>query len=295
MRLSIDIISHCAAESMLQEVLAAPKPGLVDRNNCGAHHDMDLGTFKCSIAALAPYLRQFAEAGQSSVGSDIALLFAELRSTGIKAEKEMFRATGGVNTHKGMLFSMGLLCGAAGRAVAGSGSSLTPETLCGMVAAMTKGLCDKEFKALDRNEFLSQGEQIYLQYGEKGARGEAESGFVNVRLFAYPIMKSLFQKNIPVNDVLVHTLIRLMSKVNDTNVMARHDLATSRYVKEEAARIWEEGGMLSPQGRKSIELLDQEFIQRNISPGGCADLLAITLFIWFLCHPRNDVFKMYPI
>ncbi len=284
MKLSIDIISRYAAESMLQEVLATPKPGLVDRNNCGAHHDMDLDTFKCSIAALAPFMHQFAEAGQRSAGQDLALLFAELRRTGINAEKEMFRATGGVNTHKGMLFSMGLLCGAAGRILAGSDSSPTPESLCDMVAAMTKGLCDREFAGLDRKMFFSPGERVYMRYGEKGARGEAESGFENVRLFAYPMMESLFRKKISDNDVLVHTLIRLMSKVSDTNVMARHDLATARYVKKEAARIWEEGGMLSPQGRKSIELLDQEFIRKNISPGGCADLLAITLFLWFLCH-----------
>lgn len=287
MKLSIDIISHYAVESMLQEVLSTPKPGLVDRNNSGAHRDMDLDTFNSSIAALASFMRQFAEAGQCSAGQDLVPLFTELRSTGINAEKEMFRATGGVNTHKGMLFSMGLLCGAAGRVFDGSDSSPTPEILCGTVATMTKGLCEREFAGLDRKELLSRGERVYMRYGEKGARGEAESGFENVRFFAYPIMESLFRQKIPCNDVLVHTLIRLMSKVNDTNVMARHDLVTARYVKEEAARIWEEGGMLSSQGRKSIELLDQEFIQKNISPGGCADLLAITLFIWFLCHPQS--------
>lgn len=285
MSLSAAETGRLATRAMQLELAATPKPGLVDRQNSGAHRDMDYQTFVASIAALAPHMEQFARIGEMFAGEDAAALFARLRRQGIQAEKSMFEATGGVNTHKGMVFTLGLLCGAAGRFGATGQAALTPENLCACVAEMTAGLCARELAALQQKASLSHGERTYLAFGAKGVRGEAESGYASIRRYAYPLLSGGLQQQISLNDLMIQVLIQLMAAVEDTNVLARHGPDAARYVREQAQEILASGGMLSAAGREDIRQLDQEFIARRISPGGCADLLAATLFIWMICHP----------
>jgi len=109
-------IASLALEALLAEAAATPKPGLVDRVNCGAHADMDFFTFQVSAAAIAPFLSVFVRTGTEHTG-DASALLARLRPVGMEAERAMFVRTGGVNTHKGAIFSFGVLLGAAGLAL----------------------------------------------------------------------------------------------------------------------------------------------------------------------------------
>ena len=100
--------------ALLEEVYTTPKPGLVDLYSCGAHTDMDVQTFERSAEALQPWFIRMAAQGYLLTCTREEL-FTQIRQTGIMAEKAMFQATGGVNTHKGMIFTLGIFCAAAGR------------------------------------------------------------------------------------------------------------------------------------------------------------------------------------
>ena len=199
----IEKIGALAVEAMLYEVSATPKPGLVDRNNTGAHHDMDFFTFMSSAAALRGAFDAFAAAGYAHRREPAGSLLAQLQPPGQQAEKQMFAMTHGVNTHKGMIFSLGVLCGAAGWLL--ERENITAVRLCELAAAMCEGICAKEYAGLREKKQLTKGEAMYLKYGVTGVRGEAESGFQTVREIALPAYRALKAEGYAVNDVLAGT------------------------------------------------------------------------------------------
>ena len=134
-----------AARALMYEVCATPKPGLVDRHNNGSHRDMDIFTFLDSTISLLPYFRQAVEIGQKTAGENPAATFSRLQEAGIRAEQEMLRATGGVNTHKGAIFSLGCLLGAAGRLWTPAGICREPERLLKGCRIMAGPVTDKFF------------------------------------------------------------------------------------------------------------------------------------------------------
>ena len=273
-------IGALAVEAMLFEVSATPKPGLVDRNNCGAHRDMDFFTFMSSAAGLRQDFDAFAAAGQTHCSEPIGNLLPHLQRSGIEAERRMFAMTKGVNTHKGMIFSLGILCGAAGWAA--GREPLTAERICALAAAMCTGLCAKEYARLAEKRALTKGEAMYLKYGVTGVRGEAESGFQSVREIALPEYRRLLAAGCSQNDVLVGTLLALLAGAHDTNILGRHDMATLELVQQEAKDVLTQGGVETAEGRGAILALDEDFIRRWISPGGSADLVAVTHFLYSL-------------
>ena len=282
----IETISQKALLSLLYEVSASPKPGLVDRFNAGAHNDMDFFTFMASSAALSYYFNKCATEGAKYSGRDPQELFHALRIIGMEAEKAMFEATNNVNTHKGLIFSLGIICAAASCCMIESeNENVDTEIICTKVSQMTYGLCMKELTYLNKTEGLTSGEKLYQYYGLKGVRGEVENGFPTVRKYGLPVLtvlKSL--KTLTWNDILVQTLLHLMAVNEDTNVVARHDLKTLEFVQHYTLRIIDSGGMLTKEGVQMIKEMDKELIERNISPGGSADLLAVTVMFNLLCN-----------
>ena len=240
-------IGKKAREALEREVLLTPKPGLVDAANSGAHNDMDKGTFLRSAAALEPWFQAMAERGEALPTEDP------------QAEADMYAATGGVNTHKGALFSLGLLCAAAGRLQARN-RPVTVENLCGLAAEMTAGITAREMNAADTHGLI-----VHAQYGAKGVRGEAESGFESVRVLALPYLE---QENGP-----YLALLHLIAQVRDTNVLHRAGEGGLCWLQSRAKDL------LNSFSIPALEQLDRECIEKNISPGGCADLLAIAFFI----------------
>ncbi len=280
----IHTISSYAMESILFEAAATPKPGLVDRNNCGAHKDMNYFTFMSSAASLHSSFENLIRIGLENQNRPIKELLPLLRAEGLNAEKRMFSFTNGVNTHKGMIFTLGMLCGCCGWAI--GKSELTYELLGGLVSDMCEGICSRELKGIENKTNLTKGERMYVKYGCTGARGEVESGFATVGRISLPKYRELRDGGICINDALVQTMLYLIAGTADTNILSRHDMETARYAMQLAEDVLELGGIFTDDGRKAILDMDAAFIEKYISPGGCADLLAVTHFLY--CMEKQE-------
>lgn len=279
-------IATLALQSLLAELSATPKPGLIDRNNSGAHQDMDFFMMQKSASVLAFYFLQFAEIGRKFHGN-AADLFTAVRDKGKIAEDAMFKATSGINTHKGALFSFGIICAAAGYLSTHQYSQVLCKDICDFIREMTEGICRNELVQMKLTGALTHGEAVYLKYQVPGIRGEVENGFPHVRNFAYPILAQLLKEGrYSMDTVFSHTLLYLMANVVDTNVLYRHQMETVTYVQQSAQSVLQKGGCLTDTGLQAVYELDQDFIKKGISPGGCADLLAVTYFLYSLENCR---------
>lgn len=273
-----------AARALLYEVLATPKPGLVDKRNSGAHRDMDIFTFESSALALIPYFKAFVHDGIDHTGDSPEAVLPGIRPVGIQAEIAMLHATGGVNTHKGIIFSLGILCAALGR-LYGRQEPYSREALreeCRQIAAPLA----KDFDGLTEDTAVSHGERLYAEYGVRGVRGEAIDGFPALFSVALPRFQELREKGLDLNDAGVVTLLSIMAESMDTNIICRSSYKEAGEIQSRLRAL-----ILTQPERQDyhriLEALDEEFIQRNISPGGSADILALTYFLCFLEQERQ--------
>ncbi|MDQ0327022.1 triphosphoribosyl-dephospho-CoA synthase [Rhodopseudomonas julia] len=258
----------------LLEVATHPKPGLVTARSNGAHRDMDISTFMVSSAAIAPCFFQCADAGQRHEGP-VSSLLPSVRNIGSHYEGLLLAATGGVNTQRGFLFSAGILSAAAGL-LAREPAPITADALFATAALMVDGLCARELCSLAGREATTAGEWLYQRYGVQGIRGEVEAGFPTVAEAGLPAFRAAREKGASVQTALIHTLISLMAVAEDTTLLWRGGFAALDFVRAEAREVLRLGGALSEVGMAAIRRLDAACITRNISPGGSADLLAIT-------------------
>ena len=270
-------IGAMAARALLYEVCVTPKPGLVDRLNSGAHRDMDIYTFMSSTAALQPYFTDCAKIGLATREQTARETFRQLRLRGVLAEQEMLRHTGGVNTHKGAIFSLGLACAGVGRL--GFEESLTPDAVLSQCAAMTKGLTKADFQYVTPATARTAGEQFYARYGITGIRGQAEAGFPAVTKWGLPTLEKGLAMGQSMDRAGAAALLAILAHTDDTNLIARSDRETQQKTAESVAALLREDPY--PE-EKTLESLDWQFVQKNLSPGGSADLLALTLLIYFL-------------
>lgn len=276
----IKYIKNAAASALIDEVSTTPKPGLVDMHDNGAHIDMNYHTFMISTQAVVPYIAKMAEVGYYfKDGPD--LLFNTIRPIGVRAENAMFDATSGVNTHKGIIFSLGIIAAAAGWYYARN-KCFDTDKILNLCAIMTFIPLEADFISIDKNAPKTHGEKLYVKYGCKGIRGEVQKGFPSVRNIALPFFRSLAENDDDFNSIYIQTLLMLMANVDDTNVLTRTNFSALKYVKKEARRVLALGGARTPEGMEAVRCLNTDFIHRNISPGGCADLLAVTIFLWHL-------------
>jgi holo-ACP synthase/triphosphoribosyl-dephospho-CoA synthase len=262
-------VAAYAQRALLYEVAATPKPGLVDRANNGAHKDMDFFTFLDSASVLRPYFKRCALQGMS--GGAPESLLEELRLCGVMAEEDMLKATNGVNTHKGAIFSLGVLAAAAGY-LYGGGEEIRVERLseiCAKIAGRTPGELPKETAQ-------THGRDAYKKYGLTGIRGEAASGFASAVNVGMSELIQAEKDGLDINTSCVAALLRLLAVAEDTNVAHRGGQET---LLELQARIKTAKNCNLLQFAKE---LDAELNERGISPGGCADLLAVSLMIKFL-------------
>ncbi len=266
-----EFLAKVATDALLQEVNLAPKPGLVDPISTGAHQDMTKDTFYKSIDALRPYLLAYAKAGENHNGTPLDL-FNELRALGKQAEDAMMAATNHINTHKGANFSFALVLGATAHT-----KGNIPEALhyCHL---MTRHLIEVDFADLDQKEHLSYGEKLYVEHGITGIRGEAASGYPSLSkaLDYYNTLNTHTPRH---RDLLL--LLYLMTFVEDGNLIHRGGIDAYKKVQQEAKLLFDEAQTLSEEELVSkLEDYDNVLIERNLSPGGSADLLSLTFF----CH-----------
>jgi len=269
-------IARTAQQSLLYEVCTTPKPGLVDCQNSGSHRDMDIFTFLASSTALYPYFESCARLGLETSGLPATEVFSRLRLPGKLAEQAMLEATGGVNTHKGAIFSLGILCAAAGRL---QQAQRTPEAICAEAAAMVNGITAQELSGITAETAATAGQKLYARYGITGVRGQAEAGFPAVLEAGLPTLEAGLQKGLSLNDAGCAALLHLMVAATDTNLIHRSDPDTQKAVTEQISQLLQKTPF---PDRQTLEALDAEFIQKDLSPGGSADLLAITYFLHFL-------------
>lgn len=276
-------ISNLATKSMLYEVSATPKPGLVDRDNPGAHSDMDFFTFIDSSIVLTSYFYECTRAGIEFTLDDYSLLLRKIRPIGIVAEEMMFDATKGINTHKGLVFSLGIIAAAAGYLFQRNNTkTINSYEISDLIKLITQGISG-ELKDLHLKDKLTYGEKLFIKYGVKGIRGEVESGFPTVIKYSLPVFKELInEKKYHINEILVQVLLHLIVNTEDCNILGRHNMDVLKYAQEEAKKAIKIGGYLTSQGKSFVKLMDKNFIEKNISPGGSADLLAITTMLYYL-------------
>ena len=272
-------IGGWATRALLKEVMLTPKPGLVDQRNSGAHRDMNLQMFLGSADAISPWFPRFVEIGVVGArSSGPGETFSRLRAAGQRCETAMFEVTGGVNTHKGGIFALGLLCAAAGCLIA-TGRGLDRAAICAQVAVMCAGLVDRELVRGGRSG--TAGERSFERHGLTGARGEAESGYATVRATALGTYDALRSAGICEELALLQALLELFVANRDTNLVSRGGLSALAYVQGYAADLLSAGGALAPDGLDRLAAFDDDLIARNLSPSGSADLLAVT---WFLAQ-----------
>jgi len=266
------IVAHMATRALKAELNTTPKPGLVDTHDSGAHRDMDHALMMRSIRAMHPYFVRLA-----TLGYDSTQLPAhnDIVSIGIEAEKAMFKSTGGVNTYKGALFSMGLAVTAAtyiiGRgevATTTHGKEYVPNNLLSTtIIQLANGFPDTSGTHGSRAKQLAQaGGKL------KSALDNAREGYS--QLFGEWL--PFYETRIKGDDSYVKhkTLLRIMCDLDDTNIVYRTDYDTMLQVKTEARRLLED---FSEAG---IEDMNRDFVSRNISPGGSADMLALVVFLF---------------
>ena len=263
-------IGELAHRALIREANVTPKPGLVDRENSGAHRDMDLKLFHASADALRPWFADCARIGLELRDAAPEQVFGRLRKRGIEAENAMFAATNGVNTHKGALFSLGILCCAA--AMEGEGAGV-PAILDRAAALARPALGD--LTALHPGDARTGGEVQYLDSGRTGVRGEAAAGFPHARDCGLPALKRALRDGASFNEACLHALLALMACVEDSNILRRRGVAALRSVQSRAQALLEQGFTMD-----ELRHMNDDFVRENLSPGGSADLLAITIFLY---------------
>lgn len=249
------IIAHLATQALQAELDTTPKPGLVDKDNNGAHRDMDYALMQRSIDTLHPYFVKLALLGFA----DTLPSHTSIRDIGIEAEKAMLSATNGVNTHKGALFSMGL-------AVVAAAHEKDTDSLQTTIKALAASFPDTNGTHGSKAKLLSKGTTAI-----KGALDNAREGYE--MLFAEWLPFYIERRKEHDTYTLHKTLLRIMCDLDDTNVIYRTDLATAEEVKQEARAL------LDSFSKAALKDMDRHYTTRNISPGGAADMLSLTIFI----------------
>lgn len=275
-----------AQQALLYEAVLFPKPGLVDPVDNGSHEDMDIFTLMDSISCLYSGFQKFALKGLLWDGYPKEL-FQELRPIGIDLEKRMFKETKNVNTHKGAIFSMGIFLSAAGLVLQEYldfndefpiFEERDTEKVFQFIKKMTKGLVAEDFKDVHHKKDLSHGEMLYLKYGFKGIRGEAEAGYPIIKKHILPKMRSQ-NKQLSLKIRLHEILFMLMANVDDSNVVYRGGMEALDLVKKEASNFLKRENLTQENLDESISKINHLFVEKNISPGGSADLLSVSIFL----------------
>ena len=271
-------LGNLAGTALLEEVYTAPKPGLVDPVSNGAHRDMNLLTFKRSAEALLPYFCRFAEIG-IQMSEKPEGCFLKIRQIGIQAEKAMYEATGQVNTHKGAVFTMGILCAAAGSCFKKYGQ-VSINSLIIQEQKMVKNILLNELDSIQlQNSKDTHGQKNLCTYGSRGIRGEAADGYPSVINLALPVIRQGKKEGRNWNLVKIQALFTLMSQVEDGNILSRCRSEGLKEVKKLSQEFLLSGGAYSKGATEELTKLDTYFIHKNYSSGGCADLLAASIFL----------------
>ncbi|HEX3140876.1 MAG TPA: triphosphoribosyl-dephospho-CoA synthase MdcB [Rhizobacter sp.] len=266
-------IGRAATLALYDELSLSPKPGLVTLIDCGSHDDMDAHTFMRSLFALRHYFGQIAEAGFEGSG------FAVLERLGIDAEARMLAATGGVNTHRGAIFMLGLLCASAGAVTRERGCVEHPSQLRD---TLRQHWGDVLARRSQRPSTLPGGIAA-RRHGLRSASDEAALAFPVLFETAVPALTAALARGLTPQQARLDTLFHIMAVLDDSNLAHRGGLAGLRYAQRRARQFLEGGGAAGPGGLREARAIAREFVAQRLSPGGTADMLSAACWITRVC------------
>lgn len=256
------LIAHLATQALQTELDTTPKPGLVDKHDNGAHRDMDYALMLESIRALHPYFLKLSLLGFQDQQPETE----QIRTIGIKAEKAMLEATRNVNTHKGALFSLGLTVVAAAQMM----KSVRKEEKRGKIPEVTSlQHIIKQLACQFPKAEGTHGSSVIGKHPVKGALANAQQGYAQLATDWLPYYQQLRYDEYQCHKTLLH----IMSQLDDTNIYYRKDAMTVARVKQLSEEL------LADFSVDKLSAMNKQFIDENISPGGSADMLSLTVFI----------------
>ncbi len=261
-----------AVAALYAELALDPKPGLVSLAGCGSHRDMDGATFLRSLFSLRGYFAAVAEAGADDADWPL------LEALGVDAERRMLRATGGVNTHRGALFMLGLLCAAGGRLLA-ERQPLTPAAI--RLRLGTRWGAALAGHARRRRDADSNGARAVRRHRLRGIADEAAAGFPVLFDHALPALQAARAAGLGEQAAGLQTLFVAMARLDDTTLVHRGGLAGLARVRGDAQHFLDAGGCYPPDWLARLAPLQRDWVQRRLSPGGAADTLAAA---WWLAR-----------
>ena len=271
---TLKVIGRAAVVALYDELALEPKPGLVSFADSGSHDDMDARTLLRSLFSLRLYFPRLAALGAAGAGFEL------LEREGIAAEVRMLDATGGINTHRGAIFCLGLLCASAGalaaRGVAPSPAALRRE----LTACWGPALCERSLRCGS-----AHGAVAARRFGLRSAGVEAALGFPVLFETTLPALLSAQQRGAAPREARLQALFETMAILEDTNLAHRGGLAGLHH-GQRAARAWlVAGGALRPDAVSHARAVHADFVARRLSPGGAADMLAAACWAQRVCGP----------
>ena len=265
----VDKLSSLALRAILSEISLTPKPGLVDKFSNGSHNDMNFQTFLDSTTAIYPWFPELIREGIKFSDPDLTKALPILRNIGLRMEAAMFEATRNVNTQKGIIFLIGLALFACGQLI-GKSDRFNDDEFRDLIRGICQGIVTKELKNISDGT-VSHGADMFCKYGFSGARGEAESGYETVFRFGLPQLLKAVQLN---DSLLIRCFLEIASLNKDTNILYRSNPEVLAEFQNLCTQALED---FTEQKYNAVI----EFCKNNnISPGGSADLLAVTIFVW---------------
>jgi triphosphoribosyl-dephospho-CoA synthase len=266
-------IGSAATLALYDELSLAPKPGLVTLVDRGSHDDMDAHTFMRSLFSLRHYFARIAEAGFEGAN------FAVLERLGIEAEARMLAATDGVNTHRGAIFMLGLLCASAGAVTRERGCVAHPAQLRD---ALRRNWGDVLARRSQRASTLPGGIAA-RRHGLRSASEEAALAFPVLFETAVPALASALARGLTPHQARLDTLFHIIAVLDDSNLAHRGGLPGLRFAQQHARQFLAGGGATGPEGLRRAHAIAREFVARRLSPGGAADMLSAACWITRVC------------
>ncbi|RMX06615.1 triphosphoribosyl-dephospho-CoA synthase MdcB [Corticibacter populi] len=261
-------IGRAATLALHDELALAPKPGLVSFEDSGSHDDMDAHTFMRSLFALRHYFVEITELGAQQVP------FAQLQACGIAAEQRMLRATGGINTHRGAIFMLGLLCAAAGSVVATGASPTPPAIRAALQTHWGAALAQRA-----RQPSTLPGGIAVQRYGLRGAMQEAALAFPAVFEAGWPAWQHARLRGLSPRQTQLHSFFSLLAVLDDSNLVHRGGLAGLAFARAAARDFLQQDGAATAAGWRRAGAIHRSFVARRLSPGGTADALSATCWL----------------
>ncbi len=259
-------LSTLAVSALIDEAELTPKPALVDRRSNGAHYDLDLARLRRSALALQD---GFAALVRAAASQEFLRLREEIGRIGRDMERRMMAATDGSNAHRGVIWALGLLVAAAAQ----RRSESHPASIAATAAALAR-LPDR-FAPRP----LSNGERARLRFGATGARGEAQAGFPHAILIGLPTLRAARGRGISEDCARLDALMSIMASLDDTCLLHRGGRAALQAAKTGAWAVLAAGGTAAVAGLERLHRLHADLMALWASPGGSADLLAVTVFL----------------